>query len=164
MARRLFAVVNVLIIVMLVLAAVALTVASLISRSNAGLCSLYSWKASDGVPELDIGFEQPFGRPWIRVTIDAPKGGPNCTEKFWYVAGVWYETRKYNCGIREFVIHTPLWMPLALLCAYPASWLVLRRPLRQYYRRKHGLCPKCSYDLTGNESGICPECGNEVKV
>ena len=26
-------------------------------------------------------------------------------------------------------------------------------------RRKRGLCPSCGYDLTGNVSGVCPECG-----
>ena len=33
-------------------------------------------------------------------------------------------------------------------------------------RRKpphHGLCQACSYDLTGNESGTCPECGTVAK-
>ena len=24
-------------------------------------------------------------------------------------------------------------------------------------------CPMCEYDLTGNESGVCPECGQEVQ-
>lgn len=31
---------------------------------------------------------------------------------------------------------------------------------RRHERRlRKGLCPGCGYDLTGNESGICPECG-----
>lgn len=29
-------------------------------------------------------------------------------------------------------------------------------------RRKMGLCEKCGYDLTGNVSGICPECGQQT--
>ena len=28
------------------------------------------------------------------------------------------------------------------------------------YRRKLGMCAACGYDLTGNVSGVCPECGN----
>ena len=28
--------------------------------------------------------------------------------------------------------------------------------------RKQGLCLKCGYDLTGNVSGVCPECGESV--
>jgi hypothetical protein len=27
-------------------------------------------------------------------------------------------------------------------------------------RRSRGLCPSCGYDLTGNLSGTCPECGS----
>lgn len=33
---------------------------------------------------------------------------------------------------------------------------------RQRYRRKRGLCVKCGYNLTGNVSGICPECGERI--
>ena len=28
--------------------------------------------------------------------------------------------------------------------------------------KPHGFCPVCSYDLTGNVSGTCPECGTAV--
>jgi len=31
-------------------------------------------------------------------------------------------------------------------------------------RPRPGQCPSCGYDLTGNESGFCPECGTEVKA
>ena len=34
---------------------------------------------------------------------------------------------------------------------------------RKELRRERGLCPHCRYDLTGNVSGVCPECGSEVK-
>ena len=27
------------------------------------------------------------------------------------------------------------------------------------FRRRSGQCAHCAYDLTGNESGVCPECG-----
>ena len=27
-----------------------------------------------------------------------------------------------------------------------------------------GECQKCGFDLTGNESGVCPECGREVEA
>jgi len=29
-------------------------------------------------------------------------------------------------------------------------------------RMQSGLCPKCDYDLTGNTSGVCPECGTLI--
>lgn len=31
------------------------------------------------------------------------------------------------------------------------------------YRPPAGTCPRCRYDLTGNESGVCPECGEDVR-
>jgi hypothetical protein len=34
--------------------------------------------------------------------------------------------------------------------------------LRKSRRIVNGLCANCSYDLTGNESGVCPECGAAV--
>jgi hypothetical protein len=48
---------------------------------------------------------------------------------------------------------------LAILAFGPGS---LRR-YRMRHRECTGLCIKCGYDLTGNVSGTCPECGAEVK-
>ena len=31
-------------------------------------------------------------------------------------------------------------------------------------RREMGLCVRCGYDLTGNVSGVCPECGMQVEA
>jgi hypothetical protein len=38
-------------------------------------------------------------------------------------------------------------------------WLVTRFIFR---RRQPGLCRRCGYNLTGNTSGVCPECGTPV--
>lgn len=48
---------------------------------------------------------------------------------------------------------------LLVLTAYPTV-TILRGPWRRHRRRKEGLCMACGYDLTGNVSGICPECGS----
>jgi hypothetical protein len=48
----------------------------------------------------------------------------------------------------------PLWIPL-LACATPAGLLWLR----DSRRIAPGCCTRCGYDLTGNLSGRCPECG-----
>jgi hypothetical protein len=52
----------------------------------------------------------------------------------------------------------PLWIPL-MLAAVPTAvlWWTDRR------RIPPGHCRKCGYNLTGNVSGVCPECGAEVK-
>jgi hypothetical protein len=61
----------------------------------------------------------------------------------------------------QVVVRFPLIWPGVLLLVYPAVALT-RGPLRHYLRRRKGLCLKCAYNLTGNVSGICPECGEAV--
>ena len=39
----------------------------------------------------------------------------------------------------------------------PAAFCVRR--WRKRWRRMHGRCIECGYDLTGNTTGTCPECG-----
>lgn len=40
--------------------------------------------------------------------------------------------------------------------------LVLIKAIRGRHRAKPGHCSKCGYDLTGNISGVCPECGTTI--
>ncbi|MBP7747344.1 MAG: hypothetical protein KA383_14585 [Phycisphaerae bacterium] len=50
--------------------------------------------------------------------------------------------------------YVPLWIPLALLALLTAAlWWRERRPFPP------GCCRTCGYDLRGNQSGRCPECG-----
>ena len=51
-------------------------------------------------------------------------------------------------------------IPLALAGAFLASRPQRRRDLR----RELQLCQKCDYDLTGNVSGVCPECGTKIEA
>ncbi|MCB9850627.1 MAG: hypothetical protein H6817_07970 [Phycisphaerales bacterium] len=64
-------------------------------------------------------------------------------------------------------------MPVAFVAAFPAWWLfvpavLLLIPLMvaitSYRRRmrRQRYCRACDYDLTGNHSGICPECGTPL--
>lgn len=54
----------------------------------------------------------------------------------------------------------PHWTLCMSLLAYPVI-VFIRGPLRRWRRRRRGLCLRCGYDLAGNESGVCPECGKE---
>ena len=56
--------------------------------------------------------------------------------------------------------------PLTILTAYVTYftiftlYLLLSRPLHR--PNDHLTCPTCRYDLTGNTSGTCPECGSPI--
>lgn len=50
----------------------------------------------------------------------------------------------------------PLWLPF-LLAAIPTAFLLLRDRHRQLNH-----CRSCGYNLTGNVSGVCPECGTPI--
>lgn len=52
-------------------------------------------------------------------------------------------------------------VPTVLFALYPTIAFI-RGPLRRRRvrrRERKGLCIQCAYDLTGNVSGVCPECG-----
>ena len=66
-----------------------------------------------------------------------------------------------SAGSRRILL--PLWPAVPLLAAYPALAFI-RGPVRRYRRWRKGLCTYCSYDLTGNVSGTCPECGTTRDV
>ena len=55
----------------------------------------------------------------------------------------------------------PLWFSFTLFMTYPAI-VFLRGPLRRWHRQRIGVCVKCAYNLFGNTSGICPECGAKI--
>ncbi len=50
---------------------------------------------------------------------------------------------------------------ILLFGPYPA-WVLLGRPIRRWRGSRHDLCVLCGYNLTGNTSGVCPECGNAL--
>lgn len=53
----------------------------------------------------------------------------------------------------------PLWIPFLAVIVCTALWW-----WRDRRRIPAGHCLKCGYDLTGNVSGVCPECGEKVKA
>jgi hypothetical protein len=56
------------------------------------------------------------------------------------------------------------WIPFLLLPGHVGLMLWYRSPeLRRRERRAKGLCLRCGYDLHGNVSGVCPECGTSVR-
>jgi hypothetical protein len=55
----------------------------------------------------------------------------------------------------------PRWVGVLLLLGVAVAAIYwLHRPVEIVReRRAKGLCVGCGYDLTGNVSGVCPECG-----
>ena len=82
---------------------------------------------------------------------------------FGFVRGRMYSQPSNAYSSTWYAVFCPPWFIVGLLAAYPALTLA-RASLRRWRgrRRRRGLCAKCSYDLTGNASGVCPECGTPV--
>jgi hypothetical protein len=59
-------------------------------------------------------------------------------------------------------ISFPGWLPSLLFAIVPALWLW--GAMRRRRLRSAGLCLACGYNLTGNTSGVCPECGKPATV
>ena len=58
----------------------------------------------------------------------------------------------------EIGVFVPLWIPLVLVMLTTALiWRSDRRP-------RAGHCERCGYNLTGNVSGICSECGTRIAL
>jgi len=61
-------------------------------------------------------------------------------------------------GIRWDQLKLPIWLLFILFSIYPTIAFI-SGPLRRYRRRRKGLCIHCGYNLTGNTTGVCSECG-----
>ncbi len=72
---------------------------------------------------------------------------------------LWFRYRLYNWGSRywHYSLFIPLWVPI-LTIAIPTVWL-----WRRDRRHPPGHCRNCGYDLTGNVTGVCSECGMEAE-
>jgi hypothetical protein len=60
----------------------------------------------------------------------------------------------------QYFWYVPFWKPTLLFGAAPALWLWSAWRRRSPY--KIGFCRRCGYNLTGNLSGVCPECGTPI--
>lgn len=80
--------------------------------------------------------------------------------------GVWDLRPLFRCvsmlsttrGDSYISLDVSAWLVIGLLLAYPLGHAVWQRR-RTTLRRARGLCLTCGYNLAGNTSGRCPECG-----
>lgn len=59
---------------------------------------------------------------------------------------------------RDGMVAMPLWIPSAVCVC--ATLVILRSKNAPVV---YPGCPTCGYNLTGNTSGVCPECGKSVR-
>jgi len=64
-----------------------------------------------------------------------------------------WRLRLYQATTSHWWLVVPLWLPF-LLCLVPTCYLFWHDRVPQ-----PGHCRRCGYNLTGNTSGRCPECG-----
>ncbi len=82
-----------------------------------------------------------------------PSGDPLRLQWFEYYGLV----RPLHPVLGDGIARLPLWLPLVIAVALTAT-------LFHFDRRRipPGHCKKCGYNLTGNVSGICSECGHSL--
>ena len=81
---------------------------------------------------------------------------------FGFVRSPMYSQPDNKYSHTSYGIFCPGWFGIVGSGTYPLIAFI-RGPLRRYRRRKHGLCVRCGYNLTGLPEPRCPECGTEVK-
>ena len=82
------------------------------------------------------------------VLIDAPLKHPYPSVSLGGTFGHWY------------TIVIPMWLPVIALLLLPV--LSAAMFVRKRSRRSGSGCIRCHYNLTGNTSGVCPECGTPI--
>ncbi len=93
--------------------------------------------------------------PYGRVFFEQPLRGVNVR----FAPGI---TGDFYCNSRSFIYvkatFVAIWPIIAVTIGSTAGALI-----RMQRKRGPAFCP-CGYDLTGNASGICPECGAAVSI
>jgi len=91
-------------------------------------------------------------------------------DKYLAVRSGWQDFVVEGVAYRErfFSVAAPAWLLAAFACAVAIllvarmALLPLLRLVLAASRRSRNRCGSCSYNLKGNTSGVCPECGSAV--
>jgi len=111
-----------------------------------------------GRGELQVGARRWTAQPRKSIVTDLKEyGAPGLSvrmQEFGTRSAPGVHETRWSVHLSLWVLTVPL---LGVWLAYACAG-----PLRRRRRRRRGLCAVCGYDLTGNESGICPECGRSA--
>ena len=100
------------------------------------------------VPYLNIPYNYSiFGRMWKRAFVE--QGVPIASRVLY---------------VFMLLVLMLIYVPMPILVMTIMLTVLSFRIIEKLKRRPlPGHCQKCSYDLTGNLSGVCPECGTEIE-
>ena len=114
------------------------------------MVAVWLYHASIGLKH-DVSWHIAFIRSSIRRWRRRRKGlCPDCA----------YDLTPTGLGpIRTLVVC--LWLAMPSIGGI-AGFRIARHYIDRSARAAAGLCVECSYDLTGNISGVCPECGTKL--
>ena len=118
--------------------------AIIFSHSYCTTCTLRNW-------EHENNCLMQFGQPISRMLYDKAIGPVHLS-------------KEGSGSSLIYQVETKMWCLEILVGLYPilAAMRFPRRLAR--FRRRRGLCVKCGYNLTGNTTGTCPECGTKFKT
>ena len=102
----------------------------------------------------------PKDRGW-QYSSGKDEGNPIDTSQLVYPFGWRAFAGRLGFAVDDNDLYLPDWLFCVLFLVMPALWLRLWRRDR---RLDDGRCGKCGYDLTGNVSGVCPECGKPISI
>jgi hypothetical protein len=127
------------------------------SRRSYGIASdrgrLHLFKI-DGISGRQPGYE--FDHYMLRNSPDLFDRAP----RRWRFAGFrWYvhSAHDFRVNCTDYSFDVPWGYVFFLTAFIPVLWV--RHSRRVAKRRNIGHCRHCGYNLTGNTSGVCPECG-----
>jgi hypothetical protein len=81
--------------------------------------------------------------------------------------GFEFNREEWKDCLREYrllYVVVPLWCPILLTAVMPISRYFSRLCNSWVHHNSPFLCQRCAYNLTGNTSGVCPECGTAVPI
>jgi len=102
---------------------------------------------------------QPIRNPSIWTPFPTEASPPQWSNGFGFTL---FAVTPLTSAGRVTLVAIPYWSIVATTGALPIVYLA--RMLRRRTRNRIGACVRCSYSLTGNTSGICPECGTADSV
>jgi len=80
----------------------------------------------------------------------------------WVIRSGWsMQTGIYAGALKAQLLSIPCWFLLLVSLPLPLRWAFLHRGGGRFRRC---ICRTCGYNLTGNVSGVCPECGAAIRA